>query len=196
GIFPAYLLEMDRGIPRPPGSPRTVETTSHYCNRECAKSARLLLLRWKGLFLRGTVSALWYGMHPRAQADCLHTIEGRVAASGVESTHILGKETTALMPRKNLLSLFAEFTRFGGDVAVVQRRGYRREKLTYRELRGYAQFWSHQLAKHGVGSGDRVLLWGPNSAEWVAGCWGILLRGAVVVPLASAASPVFVQRAV
>src|SRR6266849_6717776 len=71
GIFPAYLLEMDRGIPRPPGSPRTVETTSHYCNRECAKSARLLLLRCKGLFLRGTVSAIWYGMHPPAQTDCL-----------------------------------------------------------------------------------------------------------------------------
>src|SRR3989441_11777054 len=187
---------MDRGIPRPPGSPRTVETTSHYCNRECAKSARLLLLRWKGLFLRGTVSALWYGMHPRAQADCLHTIEGRVAASGVESTHILGKQTTALMPRKNLLSLFAEFSRFGGDVAVVQRRGYRREKLTYVELYARILFWSYALAGRGVVPGERVLLWGPNSAEWVACYWGILLRGGVVVPMDAAAASDFVQRAI
>jgi long-chain acyl-CoA synthetase len=100
------------------------------------------------------------------------------------------------MPRKNLLSLFDDFARFGGDVAVVQRRGYRREKLTYRELRGNAQFWSQQLAKRGVGPGDRVLLWGPNSSQWVAGFWGILLRGAVVVPMDSAAAPDFVQRAI
>src|SRR2546426_3952650 len=187
---------MDRGIPRPPGSPRTVETTSHYCNREPAKSARLLLLRCKGLFLRGTVSALWHGMHPPAQTDCLADSKGFATASGVESTHIRGKETTALMPRKNLLSLFAEFVRFGGDVAVVQSRGYRREKLTYVELYPRVLFWSYALAGRGVVPGDRVLLWGPNSAEWVACFWGILLRGAVVVPMDSAASPDFVQRAI
>ncbi len=50
------------------------------------------------------------------------------------------------MPRKNLLSLFAEFARFGGDVAVVQRRGYRREKLTYTELYARVLFWSYALA--------------------------------------------------
>jgi long-chain acyl-CoA synthetase len=100
------------------------------------------------------------------------------------------------MPRKNLLSLFAEFARFGGDVAVVQRRGYRREKLTYAELYARVLFWSHALAGRGVAPGDRVLLWGPNSAEWVACYWGILLRGAVVVPMDAAAAPDFVQRAI
>ncbi len=135
-------------------------------------------------------------MLPIVEAKSLTLPRVLTRVSGVESTHSQGKETTTLMPRKNLLSLFDDFARFGEDVAVVQRRGYRREKLTYRELRGYAHFWSHQLAKHGVGSGDRVLLWGPNSAEWVAGFWGILLRGAVVVPMDSAASPDFVQRAV
>jgi long-chain acyl-CoA synthetase len=100
------------------------------------------------------------------------------------------------MPRKNLLSLFADFLRFSGDVAVVQRRGYRREKMTYTELYGQIQFWSHALAGRGISPGDRVLLWGPNSAEWVACFWGILLRGAIVVPMDSAASPDFVQRAI
>src|SRR5207249_6817911 len=103
-IRQTHRLEIDGGVPRPPVSPRTVETTSHYCNRECAKSARLLLLRCKGLFLRGTVSALWYGMHPPAQTDCLADSKGFATASGVESTHIRGKETTALMQRKNLYS--------------------------------------------------------------------------------------------
>jgi long-chain acyl-CoA synthetase len=100
------------------------------------------------------------------------------------------------MSRKNLLSLFAEFARFGDDVAVIQNRGYRREKLTYTELYARVLFWSYALAGRGVGPSDRVLLWGPNSAEWVATYWGILLRGAVVVPMDAAAAPDFVQRAI
>jgi len=100
------------------------------------------------------------------------------------------------MPRKNLLSLFADFARFAGDVAVVQKRGYRREKLTYLELHANAAFCTYALAGRGVVPGDRVVLWGPNSTEWVACFWGILLRGAVVVPMDAAAAPEFVQRVI
>jgi long-chain acyl-CoA synthetase len=100
------------------------------------------------------------------------------------------------MPRKNLLSLFSDFARFAEDVAVVEKRGYRREKLTYGELHERALFWSQYLAGTGTSPGDRVLLWGPNSAGWIACFWGILLRGAIVVPMDSAASPDFVQRVV
>ena len=135
-------------------------------------------------------------MHPPPQTGCLAGTEGHIITSGVESSYIRGKTTAATMPRKNLLSLFANFARFGGDVAVVQRRGYRREKLTYRELHAHAHFWSQALAERGVLPDDRVLLWGPNSAEWVACFWGILLRGAVVVPMDAAAASDFVQRAI
>src|SRR5712692_2780194 len=135
-------------------------------------------------------------MLPYAKTGCLAGLEGCATASGVKSSRIRCKEAAALMPRKNLLSLFADFARFGGDVAVIQRRGYRREKLTFAELYASALFWSHALAGRGVVPGDRVLLWSPNSAEWVACFWGILLRGAVVVPMDSAASPDFVQRAI
>src|SRR5467141_5227483 len=187
---------MDRGVARPPVSPRTVETTSYHCNREPAHFARRFSLKRKGLFLRGTVSALWYGMHSPPQTDCLSGLKSFATASGVESTHIRGKETTALMPRKNLLSLFADFARFGDDVAVIEKRGYRRQKLTYMELYASALFWSSVLGGRSVVPGDRVLLWGANSAEWVACFWGILSRGAVVVPMDSAASPDFVKRAI
>jgi long-chain acyl-CoA synthetase len=135
-------------------------------------------------------------MQVPAQTECLAGTKGFAASSGVESSHSKGKETTALMPRKNLLSLFTEFVRFGGDVAVVQTRGYRREKLTYAELYARVLFWSYALAGRGVVPGDRVLLWGPNSAEWVACFWGILLRGGVVVPMDSTAAPEFVQRVI
>src|SRR5882762_1300254 len=116
------------------------------------------------MFLRGTANALWWLMLPHAQTGSPADMEGLVTASGVESTHIRGKETAALMPRKNLLNLFADFACFAGDAAVIQRRGYRREKLTYKELQAHALFWSHALAGRGVVPGDRVLLWGPNSA--------------------------------
>jgi len=156
----------------------------------------VLLLRCKSPFHRGTVSAFLWGMLPPAQTDCLEGPESFTPASGVESSRIKAKETTALMPRKNLLSLLADFARFGGDVAVIQKRGYRREKLTYSELRTNARFWSHALAERGISPGDRVLLWGTNSAEWVACYWAILLRGAVVVPMDAGAAPDFVQRAI
>lgn len=100
------------------------------------------------------------------------------------------------MARKNLLTLFDDFARFAGDVAVVQTRGYRREKLTYAGIAARARFWSRALEGRGIGQGDRILLWGANSAEWVACFWGILLCGAVVVPMDAAASPDFVQRAI
>src|SRR5438067_3921453 len=88
------------------------------------------------------------------------------------------------------------FRRFACDVAVVETRGYRREKLTYAELDGYARVWSAALGGRGIAPGDRVLLWGRNSAEWVACFWGILLRGAIVVPMDPTASPDFVGRAI
>ena len=70
------------------------------------------------------------------------------------------------MPRDNLLSLFADFMCFAGDVAVIQRRGYRRERRTYGDIHALALFWSHALSGRGILAGDRILLWGTNSAEW------------------------------
>src|SRR5260370_15872188 len=105
-------------------------------------------------------------MLPYARTGCLADTRGFATAQGVESTHIRGKETAALMPRKNLLSLLADFARFAGDAAVIQRRGYRREKLTYTELYAYALFWSHALSARGVISDDRVPLWSTDFTEW------------------------------
>jgi acyl-CoA synthetase (AMP-forming)/AMP-acid ligase II len=98
------------------------------------------------------------------------------------------------MFRANLLSLFNQFLQTGGDTAVVETRG--RQKLTYGELYGYVLFWSHALARRGIGAGERVLLWRPNSSEWVSRFWAMLLRGAVVVPMDAGASLEFVQRVV
>ena len=100
------------------------------------------------------------------------------------------------MSRANLVGLMELFSRFGGDPAVVQKRGYRREKRTYSELFAYALFWSDALGGRGIGAGDRVLLWGANSAEWIACFWAILLRGAIAVPMDAGASLEFVEKTI
>jgi len=98
------------------------------------------------------------------------------------------------MSRENLLSLFGEFERYGSGVAFVQRRGCRREAWTYRKLADVALACALELKERGVRTGDRVLLWGPNSAEWTAAFWGCLLRGAVAVPMDDGATLNFAGR--
>jgi long-chain acyl-CoA synthetase len=98
------------------------------------------------------------------------------------------------MTRTNLISLFDEFQRYARDVAVVQRRGYRRECWTYAQMANAAVTCALKLTEHGVGAGDRVILWGPNSAEWMAAFWGCLLRGAVAVPIDDGATVEFGAR--
>ena len=48
----------------------------------------------------------------------------------------------------------------------------------------------------GLRPGDRVLLWGNNSVEWVAAFFGCVLRGIVAVPLDAAGRLEFAQRVV
>ncbi|HXJ05468.1 MAG TPA: AMP-binding protein [Candidatus Acidoferrum sp.] len=98
------------------------------------------------------------------------------------------------MSRENLLSLFREFERYRDDTAFVQRRGYRREAWTYGKLANVAVACAAKLKKRGVRTGDRVLLWGPNSAEWAAAFWGCLLCGAVAVPMDDGATIDFAGR--
>lgn len=99
------------------------------------------------------------------------------------------------MARANLISLFDDFLNYRNTPAVVQRQGYRRESRTYAELTAAALLWSQALAGRGIGPGDRVMLWGPNSAEWVECFWAVLLRGGVAVPMDAGAAPDFVARA-
>src|SRR5579859_6775581 len=98
------------------------------------------------------------------------------------------------MSRENLLSLFDEFERYTDDFAFVQMRGYRREAWTYGKLKAMAIATALELRARGIRSGDRILIWGPNTAEWAAAFWGCLLRGAVAVPMDDGAAPDFAGR--
>ncbi len=95
--------------------------------------------------------------------------------------------------RKHLASFVDDFARHGNDIAVVSYPGNRRVATTYTQLANLAGRFSHYFSEQGIHSGDRVLLWGANSAEWVAAFFGCVLRGIIVVPLDAAGSMEFAR---
>ena len=56
--------------------------------------------------------------------------------------------------------------------------------------------FAHELGARGIAKGDRVLLWGENSGEWVAAFLGCMFAGAVAVPMDAIADVSFAQRVV
>jgi HIP---CoA ligase len=68
---------------------------------------------------------------------------------------------------------------FGDEEAVVDGD----VRWSFEELLGEATQVAHCLVASGVGAGDRVALWAPNSARWIATSFGVYLAGAVLVPV-------------
>ena len=98
------------------------------------------------------------------------------------------------MERRSLVEYIDNFLRRGEECAYVQRRGYRTERWSYRQVAETAFRFARELGVRRIGKGDRVLVWGPNSAEWVAAFFGCALRGVIVVPMDDAATPEFALR--
>ena len=84
---------------------------------------------------------------------------------------------------QTLLDLFNTFEALGDKTAFVNRTGVRRLVVSYRQLHDLALKMANLLAKNGVEPGDRVLIWAPNSSWWGVAYWGIIVRGAVAVPV-------------
>jgi len=78
----------------------------------------------------------------------------------------------------------------------VAHRGNRRYPTTYGELAELAGRSAAELDRRGIAPGERVVLWGENSAEWLGIFFGCLLRGVVAVPLDAAGSNEFANRVV
>ena len=98
------------------------------------------------------------------------------------------------MERRSVVEYLENFLRRGRECAYVQRRGYRAERWSYRQVAETAFRFARELEKRAIGKGERVLLWAPNSAEWVAVFFGCALRGVIVVPLDEAGAADFTQR--
>jgi len=98
------------------------------------------------------------------------------------------------MAQRSLVEYLDDFLRRRDDCAYVQRRGYRSERWSYRRVAEVAFQFARELEQRGIGRGERILVWGPNSAEWVAAFFGCALRGVIVVPIDDVAKPDFTLR--
>ena len=98
--------------------------------------------------------------------------------------------------RKHLATIVEDFQRHGTQIAIVSYPGNRRIATSYTELAKLSGRFSHYLQQQGIGPGERVLLWGANSAAWVAAFFGCVLRGVIVVPLDAAGSSEFASRVI
>ena len=68
---------------------------------------------------------------------------------------------------------------FGGAEAVVDGE----TRWTFQELLDEATRIARCLIGSGIERGDKVALWAPNSARWIATSFGVYLAGAVLVPI-------------
>jgi acyl-CoA synthetase (AMP-forming)/AMP-acid ligase II len=69
--------------------------------------------------------------------------------------------------------------RFGNAEAVVGASG----RLTFAELAQRIRCAAGAFAELGIGKGDRVAVWAPNSAEWMIAAFGLMTAGGVLVPV-------------
>ena len=94
----------------------------------------------------------------------------------------------------SLAHLAQLYLKLGDDVAFVYHRGYRMPRWSYRQTAELAFRFARELERRNIGKGERVVLWGENSPEWVAAFLGCMMRGVVAVPMDRIAAPDFMQR--
>jgi HIP---CoA ligase len=69
--------------------------------------------------------------------------------------------------------------RFGDAEAIVDGP----LRFTFAEVVDRIRCAAGAFAEFGIGKGDRVAVWAPNSAEWIIAAFGLLTAGGVLVPV-------------
>lgn len=72
---------------------------------------------------------------------------------------------------------------FPQKIAFTMHMGYRTKNFTYKEVCDLSRKVALFLQKNGIKKGDKVLILAPNSPYWGIVFWGIILTGAIAVPL-------------
>jgi long-chain acyl-CoA synthetase len=94
---------------------------------------------------------------------------------------------------KTLVDLFRSLEARHGEFLVYD-DGYRVRRHSYTDVTRAARGFSARLRAAGVAKQDKVLLWGENRPEWIVAYWGVILSGAVAVPIDYRSSPDFVMK--
>lgn len=100
---------------------------------------------------------------------------------------------TPLFKRETLLDYFRTVAERQGEYLVYD-DGFRPRSYSYAELARAAHNLAARLEQHGIGKGDRVILWSENRPAWVAAFWGCVLRGVAVAPIDEKHSAEFLER--
>ena len=116
----------------------------------------------------------WLEVHvPGVETYVWPVIEERIA-----------RPRKALRPHDDLVAFLDEIAeRHEHAPALLVRHPDGFSRTSFRQLRDRARASARRLTAAGVRHGDRVLLAGANHPDWVVGYFGILLAGAVAVPL-------------
>ncbi len=99
-----------------------------------------------------------------------------------------------VVERASIADYLQDLARLGQETAFAESNGYRVVRSSYRDIADAAYRFARELTARKIRKGDRVVLWAPNSAAWVAAFFGCAHRGVIVVPMDYAASPDFVLR--
>ncbi len=84
---------------------------------------------------------------------------------------------------ETLIDLLYLFKKRDKKEAFIYRTGIRRFTFSYGEIYTLSLKMSTFLEKSGIKKGDKVAIWAPNSPFWAVSFFGILLKGAIVVPI-------------
>ena len=98
--------------------------------------------------------------------------------------HTKGRPNLLKRHRSLVAMLENAADRYGSRTALIARQpSGQRTSMTYRELRDSSHRAALLLLSRGVNPGDRVLLIGENSPDWVLAYFAIVCAGAIAVPL-------------
>ena len=85
-----------------------------------------------------------------------------------------------MTPLETVPAAFERAARDFGDAEAVVDRS---DRWTFAQLHAESLRVARALAASGVRPADRVALWSPNSARWIAASFGVYAAGAVLVPV-------------
>jgi long-chain acyl-CoA synthetase len=89
-------------------------------------------------------------------------------------------------PNNNIYSIFAEAAERHPDKTAVFYLGTR---FSYRKLQNLSERFAAALNDNGINTGQRVMMYIPNSIQWVVSWLGIQKLGAVAVPITPIYTP-------
>jgi long-chain acyl-CoA synthetase len=86
------------------------------------------------------------------------------------------------------------FRSYKTKTAFIEQTGFRNKKITYGEIADGAFRMASAFQRSAIKPGDRVIIWGENSARWAMTFYGCLLSRVVAVPLDASFTADFVKK--